>query len=201
MKAAIAKKAYKNAEPDILRIFKNPEPWDGGLTAKLDPIKKAEFLKMLEMALVAIKQKKDVFLMCSLSKIEKVNLEWLYTYGTETQISAHTFGRKVGEQVCSLAKLYKESDFVCMCDDKGIPYNDYNFQIIEKEVEKIVEKEVIKIIEKEVIKEVRVIDSSSKIAPKTILKAMQNAKHKLSKTYQPDLVELILNQLKTELKL
>ena len=183
--AKIAKNALRKAEPKLLQIFKNPAQWDGNLTASLDPIVKDSFRSSLTIALEAIKQNKQVYVMCPLSKVEKINLEWLYTYGKDSNAMAQTADRKPGEQVCSLAKLYKECGFVCLCDENGVPYTDKNFNVIEKEV----------------IKEIKTVQSGSGFKLKEVTKAIDNTQHKMSKTYQPDLVRVILDELKKELKL
>lgn len=174
------------SKPDAIKqIFNNPELSDGGLTKALDPEIRKELTYQAELALEALKQGKKVQLLIPLSVATKIRTDWLYVLGHEHEMSAKFNNRQPAESVASLAKLVKETGFVCFADENGLPYSRHT-NIIEKVVEK----------------EVKTVQTkASGIKEKDLIKAMDNVKHSMSKVWQPSTVENILNELKKELKL
>jgi hypothetical protein len=167
------------------RIFNNPESMDGGLTKALDPVIKQDLTEQANLALEALKQGKKVQVLVPLCMAEKIRIDWLYVLGHEHQASAKLNKRQPAESVASLAKLLKETGFVCFADENGIPYSKKT-----NVIERVVEKEVKTIQTK-----------ASGIKEKDILKAIENTRHKMSKEWQFDVVNSVLTELRKQINI
>jgi hypothetical protein len=172
------KKQIPFSHPDAIRqIYNNPESSDGGLTKALDPVTRQNLTEQAEMALNALKQGKKVQVLIPLCIAEKIRPDWLYVLGHEHIASATLYNRKPAESVASLAKLLKETGFVCFADENGLPYSKAT-----NVVEKVVEKEV-------------------KTTTRDLIRAIDNTSHQMSKTFQKDTVEAILNEFRKQVKI
>jgi hypothetical protein len=179
-----------------LKIAKKTTPWAKIQRAKQIPNYDWKFgqteedlkkmASVLYQAVVLAKQGQKLSLVLPYCNISKIDLDLLQFSGTTNQFLAKKLGVDPLDTRSSLPELVNTYGKVHIMTEDG--------KVLGSDLE-------IREVEKEVIKEIKTVQSSSGIKPKDILKAIDNTCHQMSKTFQKDTVEAILNEFKKQLKI
>lgn len=140
----------------------------------------------LHQAMILAKKGQELSLVLPYCDINKIDLDLLQFSGKTNGFLAKKLGIDPLETRSSLPELINTYGKVFIMTEDG--------KVLGSDLE-------IREVEKEVIKEVKTVQSSSGIKPKDILKAIDNTSHQMSKTFQKDMVQLILTEFRKQLKI
>jgi hypothetical protein len=139
----------------------------------------AKMASVLYQAVVLAKQGQKLSLVLPYCNISKIDLDLLQFSGTTNQFLAKKLGVDPLDTRSSLPELVNTYGKVhIMTEDGKVLGSDLEI----REVEKVVEKEV-------------------KTTTRDLIRAIDNTSHQMSKTFQKDTVEAVLNELKKQLKI